>query len=68
MVLVRVCIKYPIQRPDIFPQHLLPEVRAGIDHDAKPFVADMDRRPEPVVFRVSRPAYRAIAADHRNPL
>ena len=68
MVLMLVSIQDGIESPDIFPQHLLPEIRASINDDAEAVMVYMKGGSEPVVFWISRPADIAVAPDHRNPL
>ena len=48
-------------------QHLLPEVRRGVDHDrGAARHVDVDGRPQPLVARIRRSAHLAGAADHRH--
>ena len=52
---------------DAVRQRLLPQVGRGVDQDRRAVVdVDVDRRPQPRVARIGRPAHRARAADHRH--
>ena len=68
MVPVLVCINDSIQTGDLLPQHLLPEIGPGIDHNGGCVILNQDRRPQPVVMGIIRPARVASTSDHRHPL
>jgi hypothetical protein len=52
MVLVFMCENNGIQVPDPFSEHLLPEVGAGVYHQAQVIRLDMDGRSESLISEV----------------
>ena len=68
MVLVLVRQEDGIQVADPLCEHLHPEIRSCVDEKGHSFVFHEGRRPEPLVPRVRRPAYRTLARDNRHAL
>lgn len=57
-----------IEVADVFAEHLLPEIRPGIDQECLSFILDQGRAPQPLVSRIFRRTHFALASDHRNAL
>ena len=57
-----------IKMRDLFTEHLLPEIRAGVDQEGLAQIADERRAAEAVVARVVGGAHFAVATDHRDAL
>lgn len=57
-----------IKPGDLCPQHLLPEVRPGIDHQYLPVRFYQDGGTKALVPGIIRSAAIAAAGDHRDPL
>jgi hypothetical protein len=68
VVLVAVCNENGIQFFDLFPQQLLPEIGAGVNHNNFFSGFNKDGRPQALVFPVAFRAYFARAGNNRNAL
>src|SRR5690606_38237935 len=53
---------------NVFPQHLLPEIRARIDHQFFTFYFYQNRGTQPFVFMVGGMAYITLTGDYRHAL
>ena len=65
MVAMFVGEKDSIQLFYIFPQHLLSEIRAAIDHITRVIPFHHHRYPETLIPRVTTSVYRVLTAYHR---
>jgi len=61
---VGMCKDDGIYTLDLFPQHLLAEVRTRIDYKTLITDLDVNRSTQPFVAVIERPAYFACAANH----
>jgi hypothetical protein len=57
--------QHGVESVNVFPKHLLPEIRAGIYDQTGSGCGDVDRGAESFVQGVFRPAYLAFTGDYR---
>src|SRR3546814_9468192 len=68
MIFVRMSEQYSIQLGNVLAQHLVAEIRTGIDYDIPAFPINQYGRPQTVIFNICGGAHRTIASDDRNVL
>lgn len=68
VVLMLMCEQYGIKALDVLPEHLLPEIRAGVDDDRFPARLYQHRCPKPLVAGIGGTADLALAGNNRNTL
>jgi hypothetical protein len=67
VVEVRMGVKDSIDGMQVLPQGLLAEIGAAVDEDGEPGHLQMKGRAGALVARMAGGAYRAVAANYRNP-